>query len=101
VRDSRFLGVFVLFVLVLLLNLPAPTSIRLKAGASDNLSPFQNGWTVLVSSWGRAVTVLSEASTYTTEKVELEEDLANLRFELQQYEGLEKKYNNLKKGACN
>lgn len=96
-KDSRFLIVIVILTVVLLLNLPLPTALRLKASSSDNIAPFQNGWAALVTGWGRTRTVLADATAYTTEKVELEQEIASLKFQLQEYKGLEERYENLKK----
>lgn len=67
---------------VVLLNLPVPASIRLKSVVRDALTPFQNGYTLVVRSVRDSGSFLRGSINFTREKERLLEEIANLQLQL-------------------
>ena len=78
-RRAHVIGLILVAALVVLLNLPVPAGQRIKGGARDNIAPFQNGLSLLVSRLRGAAAALGAAVTGTDERRSMLEELARLR----------------------
>jgi rod shape-determining protein MreC len=88
-RDRKLLVAFVLLTIAILLNLPRPLSQRLKAASRDNLYPFQNLFSLLAEEAKAGLNLLTDAKAAGREKMEREEDIAQLRERVRELEALE------------
>lgn len=96
-RDSRFLVSLVLLVVVVLLNLPMQVSVRLKNGAQDNIAPFQNGLTLIVRNFLQSISSFAGARELAAEKVQMTEEIANLKHEIKQLKNLQDENDKLRR----
>jgi rod shape-determining protein MreC len=89
-RGRTYLICAIVLAVLVLLNLPAPSSLYIKTATRGNLAPFQN---VLWFLSGRVPETLSSiiaSGKISDEKRRLIEEAANLRYQIRQLNALEK-----------
>jgi len=86
----------VLAVLVLL-NLPVPSSLYIKQATRGNLAPFQNVMWFLSGKVPEALSSIVASGKISNEKRRMTEEAANLRYQIQQLKALEKDNEELRK----
>ena len=67
---------------VVLLNLPVPASVRLKAGVREGLTPFQNVFARIGNAFRAPVSFLRGSGSFAREKAQLLEQIANMQLQL-------------------
>lgn len=85
-RVNQLVTLVIILAVVILLNLPVPASLQLKAGTQDALVPFQNLLTFLLIRGRNLVAVVSGESMGGPEVTDLLTENAQLRYELEQME---------------
>ena len=96
-RGSHILVWTVILAVVLLLNLPLPSSLRVKAGTRDGISPFQNVLSFVLDRGRRSITFFSNDAMGVEEKAHLLTEIAELRYQLDQTEFLRRDNDELRK----
>jgi len=94
---NQIVYAILLLIVVVLLNLPLPLGMRVKAGARDNLAPFQNGLSLLVNRGRDVFSLVGSALTGVEEREEMLEEIAGLRRELWRLRSLEQDNRALRK----
>jgi rod shape-determining protein MreC len=89
VRGYRFLGALILLLVVILLNLPAPASLRVKAEARDSFVPFESLMWVILDRAHEAGSLLFRAREVVSEQSRLTAEVARLRDENRMLRSLE------------
>jgi len=84
-----FIGVVLLGVIVLL-NLPLPVSMRVKAASRDNLAPFQNVMSFLIRKVQDGVSLAVKGGAAVGEKREMRKEIARLHYEIRRLKALER-----------
>lgn len=79
VKNNRAITVSILLVIIILLNLPVPASFRIRAGTKDEVVPFQNVLSFILSSVEGGVVALVHGRESARERDELLEENARLR----------------------
>lgn len=87
-RSSHILVWAVILTVVVLLNLPLPASMRVKAGTRDSLAPFQNVLTLVLDRIRRLYTLASPDTMGAEERQRLLTEIAELRYQLDETEFL-------------
>ncbi len=88
-REKRFIFWFIALLIVVLLNLPLPATLAVRAGLRDNMAPFQNVMSVVVHrvrEWG---SLLVGFNAVLEEKRNLQVEVAGLRSRVQRLEQFE------------
>lgn len=86
-----------LLALAVILNLPAPVSLRMKAGMRDGVAPFQNVMSLTVRKAAEALSSLSEVLKAGERRRDMIEEVARLRVKLWRLEAVEEDYARLRK----
>ena len=94
---KKYLICFILVVLVVLLNLPLPVSMRIKSSSRDDFAPFQNVMSLLISRVRRYVFYLTDSRRILNDKREMALEIATLRYKLKQLESLDTQNEELRK----
>ncbi len=95
--DRKYLIGIVFLGVVILLNLPVRTSKSLEAGARDNLAPFENVLSVLVSKLADGLAFLARAGRVHDEKRSMQEEIAGLKLEVARLGSLEQENDELRR----
>jgi rod shape-determining protein MreC len=85
-RNRRSRIVLWLVILVVVLNLPVPSSMRLKDAVRDNVAPYQNVLTFVVTKLRNMFFVLGSAGAVVAEREELVREIAVLRGRIRESE---------------
>ncbi|MFC1462486.1 rod shape-determining protein MreC [Verrucomicrobiota bacterium] len=96
VRSRKYLVCFVLLALVVLMNLPLPVSMRIKATSRDSFAPFQNVMSLVVFKVGEQMSVLRGLGGAAREKRDLQAHVTKLEHRIRQLEGLEQENTELR-----
>ncbi len=75
-------------LVVIILNLPLPASLRMKDGVRDGLAPFQNVMTLVLSKGKRMFSVVTDANKAISDKEEMLKEIALLREKVRRNESL-------------
>ena len=86
--DKRYVICLVLLAVVVLLNLPASTSMWIRLSSRDNLAPFQNVMSMLIQKASAGLGFVAHAGRTLDEKKALREEVARLRHEVERQAGL-------------
>ena len=95
-RGRNYLVCLVLLALVVLMNLPLPVSMRVKATSRDNFAPFQNVMSLVVFKIGEQVSALRGLGGVARDKRDLGAQVARLEHRIRQLEGLEQENEELR-----
>ena len=88
-RHTTRIACLVFLAIVILLNLPRSVSMRLKAGAHDNVAPFQNMVSFIMNKWRANMQVLIDARGVVAERKKMQEEVADLKHKVKAMESLE------------
>lgn len=88
-QERRITICLVLVALVVVLNLPVPAGLRIKAGVRDSLAPFQNVMSLVVYQGRLVVGMFRTARTAAEERRLTLETMAALRYEVRRLRTLE------------
>ena len=89
VREKRFVFWLIALLLVVVLNLPLPATLAMRAGMRDNAAPFQNAMSLVIHRARGLLAVLGRTSKLLDEKRDLQVEVAELRTLVQRLEQFE------------
>jgi rod shape-determining protein MreC len=89
VREKRFVFWLVALLIVVVLNLPLPATLAVRAGLQDGVTPFQNSMSLVTHYLRSMFSVFGHANRVALEKQELEVEIAELQSRLLQLEQFE------------
>lgn len=96
-RGSYLLICAILLAVVVLLNLPLPASMRLRAATRDGVAPFQNVMSLVLHKGLNMFTFVSRARDAVDEKETMLSEIARLRTQLKRSESLRRDNDELRK----
>ena len=88
-RVRTYLICVILLAVLILLNLPMPTSMYIKTGSRGNLAPFQNLMSFFLMKIPRTMASFVDSGKALGEQQKMMEEIANLRQEIQGMKALE------------
>jgi rod shape-determining protein MreC len=89
VREKRFVFWLIALLIVVVLNLPLPATLAVRAGLRDNLAPFQNTMSLVIHRARGWFSVVGRTTKVLEEKHALQIDIARLRSRVQRLEKFE------------
>lgn len=95
-RGKRILIGVVLLAVVILLNLPFPAALRMKAGARDNAAPIHNLMGLIAGKAWENVSLALRARTAIFEREGLLDDVVRLRHKVQRLDRLQRENRELR-----
>jgi rod shape-determining protein MreC len=96
-RARTYIICAILLLVIVLLNLPVPASLYIKTGSRGNLAPYENIMSFLFRKVPQALASFVDTSKAMGEKQKLIEEVANLRYQLQNVKDLQKDNEDLRK----
>jgi rod shape-determining protein MreC len=90
VQDKKYTALIILAVLVVLLNLPLPASLRLKAFSRENMGPFQSAAMLIVHKAREGFRLVFQARSAISQRQALVEEIANLQHKVRTLQSLER-----------
>ena len=88
-RDRRFVICAIILAVVIVLNLPLPTAMRIKGLSRDGIAPFQNLMTLLLHGGQERMSSFLDSKSAVAEREDLLTDLATLRMRVRDLEAVE------------
>ena len=88
-REKRFVFWLAALLIVVVLNLPLPATLAVRAGMHDGVAPFQNSMSLVMHYLHSMFSVFGHANRVAREKQELEVEIAELQSRLLQLEQFE------------
>jgi len=89
VREKRFVFWLVAVLIVVVLNLPLPATLAVRAGMQSGVAPFQNSMSLVTHYLHSMFSVFGRANKVALEKRDLETEIAGLQSRLLQLEQFE------------
>jgi rod shape-determining protein MreC len=97
VFEKKYFIAILLLALVVVLNLPVPASKRIKSASRDSVAPFQNIMSLLAGDVREAFFYLARAGKSADEKRQMNEQIAQLRLQVQSLRAAEQENEELRK----
>jgi rod shape-determining protein MreC len=82
VTSNKTIVLTVLLTVIILLNLPAPASMRIKAGTHNSVAPFQNIASLLTNKIGNILSTIRHPGYNASERKKLLTENAEMRLQL-------------------
>ena len=82
--NNKIAVVTLLLAVVILLNLPLPASMRIKAGAHNTVAPFQNTMSAITHAVGKVFSSIRHPNHNLNDKKEMLTEIAELKLKLKE-----------------
>lgn len=89
VREKRFVFWLIALLIVVVLNLPLPATLAVRAGLRDGVAPFQNSMSVAIHRLRELSALLARSASVLQERRDLQIEVARLRNRIQRLEQFE------------
>ncbi|MBT3191610.1 MAG: rod shape-determining protein MreC [Verrucomicrobia bacterium] len=96
-REKQFVFWLIALLVVVVLNLPVPATLAVRAGLRDNVAPFQNTMSLVIHQVSLLFSRVGRTAEVLREKQELQVELAELRSRLRRLEQFESENQTLRR----
>jgi rod shape-determining protein MreC len=88
-REKRFVFWLIALLGIVVLNLPVPAALAVRAGMRDNVAPFQNGMSIVIHRVSILFSRVGRTAEMAREKLALQVEIAELRSRVRNLEQFE------------